>query len=115
MVAATTSIKDRLKAFYVRIKEIQGDPRHIAKGMAIGVVGTLIGVCGGIILCMLLSHYKFIELPGDVYYITTLPVVLKVADVAAIAVSALVICFLATLYPARQASRLDPVEAIRYG
>ncbi|MCP3952536.1 MAG: FtsX-like permease family protein, partial [Desulfobacterales bacterium] len=40
----------------------------IYKGMAIGVVGTILGVCGGIILCMLLSHYKFIELPGDVYY-----------------------------------------------
>jgi lipoprotein-releasing system permease protein len=87
----------------------------IFKGMTIGVVGTILGVSGGIILCVLLSHYKFIELPGDVYYITTLPVVLKVVDVAVIAVSALAICFLATLYPAWQASRLDPVEAIRYG
>jgi lipoprotein-releasing system permease protein len=87
----------------------------IFKGMSIGVVGTILGVCGGIVLCILLSHYKFIELPGDVYYITTLPVVLKAVDVAIIAASALAICFLATLYPARQASRLDPVEAIRYG
>lgn len=87
----------------------------IFKGMAIGVVGTVIGGCGGLILCTLLARYQFIELPSDVYYISTLPVLLQWQDVALIAVSALVICFLATLYPARQAARLDPVEAIRYG
>ncbi|MBW2513650.1 MAG: lipoprotein-releasing system transmembrane subunit LolC, partial [Deltaproteobacteria bacterium] len=52
---------------------------------------------------------------GDVYYLTTLPVKLDIMDVIVIALSALVICFLATLYPASQASKLDPVEAIRYG
>jgi lipoprotein-releasing system permease protein len=66
-------------------------------------------------MCALLEKYKFIELPGDVYYLTTLPVKLDLMDVVVIAASALVICFLATLYPARQASKLDPVEAIRYG
>ena len=87
----------------------------IFKGMTIGVTGTAIGVSLGFILCKLLERYKFIELPGDVYYISKLPVLLKTFDVVSIATASLVICFLATLYPARQASRLDPVEAIRYG
>ncbi|HPA14484.1 MAG TPA: lipoprotein-releasing ABC transporter permease subunit [Desulfobacterales bacterium] len=87
----------------------------VIKGMAIGSIGTILGVCLGFILCALLKHYKFIELPGDVYYITTLPVKLEAIDVFFIASAAMAICFLATLYPARQASKLDPVEAIRYG
>ena len=87
----------------------------VFKGMVIGILGTVIGVCMGFVLCILLENYPFIELPGDIYYITTLPVRLKVLDVLMIAVSALVICFLATLYPAHRASRLNPVEAIRYG
>jgi len=84
-------------------------------GMVIGSVGTIIGVCLGFLLCTLLEKYKFIELPGDVYYITTLPVRLEGLDVFLIAAAAMAICFLATLYPARQASKLNPVEAIRYG
>ena len=67
------------------------------------------------VLCFLLKKYKFIELPGDVYYITTLPVRLEVLDVILIASATLVISFLSTLYPAYQASKLNPVEAIRYG
>ncbi len=87
----------------------------VYKGMLIGAIGTFLGVVIGFIMCALLEKYKFIELPGDVYYLTTLPVKLDLLDVTIIAMAALVICFLATLYPARQASKLDPVEAIRYG
>lgn len=87
----------------------------IFKGMIIGSVGTTLGVCFGFIMCKLLEKYKFIELPGDVYYISTLPVRLEALDVFIISAAAIVICFVATLYPARQASKLNPVEAIRYG
>jgi lipoprotein-releasing system permease protein len=87
----------------------------VFKGMMIGVIGTSIGVCLGFFLCWLLARYQFIHLPGDVYYLTTLPVKLKPLVVLIISASALAVCFLATLYPAHQAARLDPVEAIRYG
>ena len=87
----------------------------IFKGMVIGFMGTTLGVCLGFIMCKLLEKYKFIELPGDVYYISTLPVRLEALDVFIIAAGAMMICFVATLYPARQASKLNPVEAIRYG
>jgi len=87
----------------------------IYKGMIIGAVGTLLGVSLGFIICKLLEKYKFIQLPGDVYYISTLPVRLEALDVFMIASAAMVICFLATLYPASQASKLNPIEAIRYG
>ena len=87
----------------------------IFKGLVIGFMGTTLGVCLGFIMCKLLEKYKFIELPGDVYYISTLPVRLEALDVFIIAAAALVICFVATLYPARKASKLNPVDAIRYG
>jgi lipoprotein-releasing system permease protein len=87
----------------------------VIKGMTIGLLGISLGSSAGLALCILLERYAFIRLPADVYYITTLPVNLKVFDVVLIAVSALIICLAATLYPARQAASIDPVEAIRHG
>ena len=88
----------------------------VFKGMTIGVVGTALGVLLGSLLCTVLKHYSIVELTGDIYYFTTkLPVRLELLDVVIIVAAALAICFAATLYPARQASKLDPVEAIRYG
>jgi len=84
------------------------------EGLVIGGVGTSSGLLGGWVLCVLLKRYKFIELPRDVYYIDTLPVVMKPEVFVLVAVCAVALCFLATLYPSWQASRLDPVEILRY-
>jgi lipoprotein-releasing system permease protein len=86
----------------------------VIKGLMIGLVGTALGTATGLVLCALLERYSFIQLPSDVYYINTLPVNLKTVDVVLIAFSALFICFAATLYPARQAAGIDPVESIRH-
>jgi len=87
----------------------------ILNGMSIGLIGTLLGMALGFVLCILLKNYHFIDLPGDVYYFTTLPVKLERLDALVISAAALVICFLATLYPAHHAAKLSPVEGIRIG
>jgi lipoprotein-releasing system permease protein len=85
----------------------------IYEGLIIGLTGTVLGVLGGFGLCSLLSRYKFIELP-DVYPITTLPIKVLPLDVALIALAAVLITFMATLYPSWQASKVDPAVALRY-
>jgi lipoprotein-releasing system permease protein len=84
------------------------------EGLIIGVAGTAVGSVLGGLLCFLLQRYRFIRLPSDVYYISTLPVALEPGTVLLVVASSILICFLATLYPAFQASRVDPAEAIRY-
>jgi len=102
------------------LKTIGATNRHIRrifvfKGLVIGCLGTAIGGVLGFILCSILKQYPFIKLPGDAYFLTTLPVSLQIVDVLTIGLSTVVICFLATLYPAASASALDPVDGIRYG
>lgn len=86
----------------------------MVQGLLVGLVGTLAGLASGLGICHLLARYKFISLPSDVYYITTLPVRVEFWDVCLVSLSAVVISFLATIYPSWHASKLNPVEAIRY-
>ena len=103
-----------LKAMGATTKSIR--KIFVFSGMVIGFIGTVLGLCLGLVLCVLLKNYDIYELTGDIYYFTTtLPVKIEISWVIGIVAATMVICFLATLYPARQAAKLDPVEAIRYG
>jgi lipoprotein-releasing system permease protein len=84
------------------------------QGVTIGLIGTAMGALGGLGLVYVLDRYQLIELPGDVYFVETLPVALDPLDFALIVTLSVLIAFIATIYPARQASRLLPVEAIRH-
>jgi lipoprotein-releasing system permease protein len=84
------------------------------QGVLVGVIGTLAGLASGLGLCEILAKYKFIELPSDIYYISKLPVKVETLDVIFVTLSAVLISFIATLYPSWHASRLNPVEALRY-
>ncbi len=82
------------------------------QGMVIATTGTILGVSGGLGLCELLSRYKFIELPSNVYPMTTLPIKVLPLDVTIVAVSSIVITLLATLYPSWKASKVQPAEVL---
>ncbi len=85
----------------------------LLEGIAIGGFGTGVGCLVGWIVCLLLDRYRVV-LPGDVYFIETLPVNVWWGDFAIISGLSLLICLLSALYPSWRASRLVPVEAIRY-
>jgi lipoprotein-releasing system permease protein len=85
----------------------------VFKGLTIGAVGTVAGNLGGYAGCWMLEHYHFIELPAA-FYVTTVPVKMYPELFVAVTAASLAICLLATIYPARQAARLVPVDVIRY-
>jgi lipoprotein-releasing system permease protein len=86
----------------------------LLQGLAIGVLGTFLGTGFGLVLCWFLDTYQPISIPPDVYFIERLPVAVNPADVAMIVAGSVLIALVATIYPAIQASRLEPVEAIRH-
>ena len=86
----------------------------IFQGLFIGIIGTTIGVLGGAGLGHILNTYQLIKLPADVYYLSHLPVKMNLFDFITVSLSAITITFLATIYPAWQAAKMDPVEPLRY-
>ncbi len=84
------------------------------QGLWIGVIGTAVGTALGLGLSWILDTYEIIEIPADVYFVDRLPVALDPADVLLIVGASILVAFAATIYPAVQASRLEPVDAIRH-
>ncbi|GAB4188975.1 MAG: lipoprotein-releasing ABC transporter permease subunit [Calditrichia bacterium] len=84
------------------------------EGLLVGVIGAGIGTILGFLICFLQIKFGIISLPADVYIINKLPVEMHIADFIAIISAALILCLLASVYPAYKASKLNPVEAIRY-
>ena len=82
------------------------------QGLVIAFTGTGLGLVGGIGLCELLARYKFIELPSNVYPMTTLPIKVLPMDVTIIAIASIVITLAATLYPSWKAAQVQPAEAL---
>lgn len=86
----------------------------IYQGLIIGLIGTVIGNVLGMTASWVLNHFQLIKMPAEIYGIPYIPFHLKIGDAVLISATALLISFLATLYPAWSASRLDPVEVMRY-
>jgi len=111
-------VKDKIKD--IAILKVMGANRRsihaifLGKGLMIGLTGICLGCAGGLLLCFILARYPFIELPGDVYFLTTLPVEITLDDMLVIVIGTLGICMAASFYPAKKAAGMRPVEGIRY-
>ncbi len=86
----------------------------LLQGMIVGLMGTALGLATGFGVSYLLGRYKLLRLPGEIYFIDTLPVKIEWSDFVFVALAAALTCFLASLYPAWRAAKLAPVDAIRY-
>ncbi len=85
------------------------------QGVWIGVIGTAAGTTMGVAISWALERFELIKIPGDVYFVDHLPATMDPVTIALIVVASVLVSFGATVYPARQASRLQPVDAIRHG
>ncbi len=86
----------------------------MAQGLIIGLVGTAAGGALGAVASKILDRYKLIRVPVDVYQVSHLPFTVLPRDFLIVVTVAILVCFVATIYPSRQAARLDPAQALRY-
>ena len=101
-----------LKTMGASARSIRGI--FMLQGGIIGAVGTTVGAVCGVVISYVADRYQLIRVPIDVYDIAWIPFTIEPVDFLLVVGTALLICLFATIYPARQASRLDPAEALRY-
>ena len=102
------------------MRAMGASPRMIRKifmweAMMTATVGIALGVLLALLLCWIIATFNIVELPGDIYYLTKVPVRMDLWDVLAVIGGSYLVCFFAGLYPAVKASRVHPTDAIRYG
>ena len=83
--------------------------------MIIATLGIVLGLLLAGLLCWIIATFNIVELPGDIYYLTKVPVRMQLLDIIAVVGGSYLICFAGGLYPALKASRVNPTDAIRYG
>src|SRR3989339_405864 len=86
----------------------------LLNGLFVGFVGTITGTAAGLCICFIQMKFNLIKLPGDVYFIDSLPMIVQWIDAAAVVIAANLLCVAFSFYPAYKASRLRPVDALIY-
>ncbi|MBO4707073.1 MAG: ABC transporter permease [Elusimicrobiaceae bacterium] len=91
--------------------------RHIflLEGLFIATAGVVLGLILAFILCFIIANTNIVELPADIYYLTKVPVSLQFFDILSVVLGSYLVCFISALYPAYKASKINPVDAVRYG
>lgn len=102
------------------MRAMGASPKMIRKvfmweAMVIATLGICLGIALACLLCWIIATFNIVELPGDIYYLTKVPVRMEWSDILAVVGGSYFICFFAGLYPAAKASRVNPTDAIRYG
>lgn len=113
----TVTVKDKKRD--IAIMRAMGAPEKMIsgifmkQGMIIGTIGTVIGNILGFIICTVLERFKLISLPEDVYFMDRIPVKMELSTFVVVTICALLITYIAGIFPAKQSAKLDPIEALR--